>query len=144
MGTVVETQASQLWLVVARGNDKNIPALALGTAEASLFPEIKTGGNGEPSRKSNVEQLVSELRCDPAPTRQVSISQSRARSPPAELAAELATVLQSLCSPSPYFILRIQLDFPVTTSNGRAPRMGNPENGKSSNLDSRRNPRSTI
>ena len=25
------------------------------------------------------------------------------------------TVLQSLCSPSPYFILRIQLDFPVTT-----------------------------
>ena len=43
-----------------------------------------------------------------------------------------------------YFILRIQLDFPVTTSNGRAPRMGNPENGKSSNLDSRRIPRSTI
>ena len=55
LGTIVETQASQLWLVIARGNAQSIPALSLGTAEASLFPEIKTGGNGEPLRKSNVE-----------------------------------------------------------------------------------------
>jgi hypothetical protein len=54
-GTVVETQASQLWLVVARGNVETMPALTMGTPEASLFPEIKTGGNGEEVRKSNVE-----------------------------------------------------------------------------------------
>ena len=55
LGTVFETQASQLWLVVARGNTETIPPLTLGTAEESLFSEIKTGGNGEPIRKSNVE-----------------------------------------------------------------------------------------
>eukprot|EP01043_Picozoa_sp_COSAG02_P053470 COSAG02_NODE_5907_length_3944_cov_7.939922_1_plen_154_part_00 len=57
LGTVVETQASQLWLVVARGNGnvESMPALSMGSPEASLFPEIKTGGNGEDVRKSNVE-----------------------------------------------------------------------------------------
>ena len=55
LGTVVETQASQLWLVVARGNVESMPALSMGSPEASLFPEIKTGGNGEEVRKSNVE-----------------------------------------------------------------------------------------
>ena len=43
LGTVVETQASQLWLVVARGNVESMPALSMGSPEASLFPEIKTG-----------------------------------------------------------------------------------------------------
>ena len=54
LGTIYETQASQLWLVVARGNVESIPTLSLGTAEESLFSEIKTGGNGEPIRKSSV------------------------------------------------------------------------------------------
>ena len=30
LGTVVETQASQLWLVVARGNVESMPALSMG------------------------------------------------------------------------------------------------------------------
>ena len=55
LGTIVETQASQLWLVVARGNVESMPALSMGTSEASLFSEIKTGGNGDEVRKSNVE-----------------------------------------------------------------------------------------
>jgi hypothetical protein len=55
LGTIVETQASQLWLVVARGSVESMPALSMGTAEASLFSEIKTGGNGEDVRKSNVQ-----------------------------------------------------------------------------------------
>ena len=55
LGTIVETQASQLWLVVARGSVETMPALSMGSAEASLFSEIKTGGNGEEVRKSNVE-----------------------------------------------------------------------------------------
>ena len=55
LGTIVETQASQLWLVVARGSVESMPALSMGSAEASLFSEIKTGGNGEEVRKSNVE-----------------------------------------------------------------------------------------
>ena len=36
--------------LVARGNVESIPTLSLGTAEESLFSEIKTGGNGEPIR----------------------------------------------------------------------------------------------
>lgn len=55
LGTVVETQASQLWLVVARGSVETMPALSMGSAEASLFSEIKTGGNGEEVRQSTVE-----------------------------------------------------------------------------------------
>ena len=55
LGAVFETQSSQLWLVVARGNITSMPALSLGSSESSMFPEIKTGGNGEPIRKSNVE-----------------------------------------------------------------------------------------
>eukprot|EP01043_Picozoa_sp_COSAG02_P090235 COSAG02_NODE_27117_length_616_cov_1.661509_1_plen_80_part_01 len=50
LGTIVESQASQLWLVVARGNVESMPALSMGTPEASLFSEIKTGGNGEEVR----------------------------------------------------------------------------------------------
>ena len=55
LGTIVETQASQLWLVVARGSVETMPALSMGSSEASLFSEIKTGGNGEEVRQSNVE-----------------------------------------------------------------------------------------
>eukprot|EP01043_Picozoa_sp_COSAG02_P083249 COSAG02_NODE_21304_length_794_cov_0.831655_2_plen_114_part_01 len=36
LGTVVGTQASQLWLVVARGNVESMLALSMGTLEASL------------------------------------------------------------------------------------------------------------
>ena len=42
LGTIVESQASQLWLVIARGNVESMPALSMGTSEASLFSEIKT------------------------------------------------------------------------------------------------------
>ena len=55
LGAVFETQCSQLWLVIARGNNVSMPELNLGSSESSMFPEIKTGGNGEQVRISNVE-----------------------------------------------------------------------------------------
>ena len=55
LGAIFETQCSQLWLVIARGNNVTMPELSLGSSESSMFPEIKTGGNGEPVRISNVE-----------------------------------------------------------------------------------------
>ena len=55
LGEVIEAQFSQLWLVVARGNPESLSQLTLGSSQESLFSEIKTGGNGEPTRKSNVE-----------------------------------------------------------------------------------------
>ena len=42
LGAVFETQCSQLWLVIARGNNVSMPELNLGSSESSMFPEIKT------------------------------------------------------------------------------------------------------
>ena len=40
---------------VSSGVAESLSQLTLGTSHESLFSEIKTGGNGEPIRKSNVE-----------------------------------------------------------------------------------------
>ncbi len=55
LGEVIDHQFGLLWQVVARGNPNPLSSMTLGSAAESLFSEIKTGGHGEPIRKSNVE-----------------------------------------------------------------------------------------
>ena len=57
MGSLYEKQMGRLWTMIARSN-ADIPGLVMNKTDqhqVTLFREIKTGGNGEPVRRSNVE-----------------------------------------------------------------------------------------
>jgi len=55
MGALYERQMGKLWAMVARCNTDVIGLSMDKVGDVNLFKEIKTGGNGEPVRRSTVE-----------------------------------------------------------------------------------------
>ena len=47
LGTIVESQASQLWLVIARGNVESMPALSMGTSDTPCSKYILCNPYGQ-------------------------------------------------------------------------------------------------